>query len=163
MDQIMIRMMNAADWPEVARIYEEGLLTGNATFQQRVPSWQDWDYEHLKQCRLICLADDRLVGWTALSPVSGRCVYSGVAEVSIYIGEQFRGKGIGFQLLQKLIVWSEKEKIWTLQSGIFPENIGSLKIHEKLGFRRVGFRERIGKLNGEWRDVLLMERRSREL
>lgn len=157
---ILIRKMTKDDWRQVAGIYKEGIDTGNATFQQEVPTWADWDSSHLKSCRLIAEAHHQIAGWAALSAVSKRKVYSGVAEVSIYISSNYRERGIGTKLLESLISASEKENIWTLQAGIFPENASSLKIHLKLGFRRVGIREKIGEMNGNWRDTILLERRS---
>lgn len=157
----MIEPMNPNHWKDVAAIYLEGIQTGNATFQQQVPTWQDWDRDHLRKGRFVYLVEEKVTGWAALSPVSGRCVYAGVAEVSVYVAENFRGKKIGLQLLEHLVRESEKENFWTLQAGIFPENIGSIKIHEKLGFRIVGLREKIGKMEGKWRDTLLLERRSK--
>jgi phosphinothricin acetyltransferase len=154
------RKMTPEDWPAVARIYAEGISTGNATFQTDVPSWDDWDRAHVKSCRIVALAGDEVAGWAALTPVSERCVYGGVAEVSVYIGEAFRGQGIGLQLLQELVAESETNKFWTLQAGIFPENSGSVHIHEKAGFRIVGRREKIGRMQDVWRDTLLLERRS---
>lgn len=141
-------------------IYESGIATGNATFQTEAPSWDDWNKGHVKSCRLVALDDDHILGWAALSPVSGRCVYAGVAEVSVYIHPEARGKGVGQTLLNALIQESEFNKFWTLQAGIFPENASSIFIHEKLGFRQVGRREKIGQMNGIWRDTLLLERRS---
>ncbi|MCS4436176.1 GNAT family N-acetyltransferase [Aquiflexum gelatinilyticum] len=158
-----IEPMNPSHWEDVSTIYAEGIQTGNATFQLVIPTWQEWDKDHLKKCRLVCLFEGKVIGWAALTPVSGRCVYAGVAEVSVYVAERFRGKKIGFQLLEQLIKESEDENFWTLQSGIFPENSGSIKIHEKLGFRIVGFREKIRKMNGKWRDTLLLERRSKRI
>lgn len=158
--EITYRSMITADWNIVAEIYRQGIKTGNATFQQEIPNWEDWDSGHLKTCRVVALIEETVTGWAALTPVSGRCVYAGVAEVSAYVAEEFRGKKIGAKLLNKLILESEKSNIWTLQAGIFPENIPSLVIHEQAGFRRVGFRERIGKMNGHWRDIILLERRS---
>jgi phosphinothricin acetyltransferase len=147
-------------WPEVRAIYESGIATGNATFQTEAPGWEDWDKGHVKTCRLVALESDRVLGWAALSPVSGRCVYAGVAEVSVYIHPEARGKGIGQKLLSALIEESEQNNFWTLQAGIFPENTSSVSIHEKLGFRQVGRREKIGQMKGVWRDTLLLERRS---
>lgn len=152
--------MATEDWPDVAEIYQQGLDTGNATFQQEVPSREEWDTAHLKTCRLVAETDGETAGWAALTPVSGRCVYAGVSEVSVYVSERHRGKKVGKQLLAKLIKESEKEGIWTLQAGIFPENTPSIKIHKALGFRKVGYREKIGKMNGQWRDTILFERRS---
>lgn len=140
--------MLPAHWDAVKKIYEEGLATGNATFQTSVPTWQEWDDAHVKNSRLVCIENGEMLGWSALSTVSGRCVYAGVGEVSVYISEKARGKGIGKSLLQALIAESEKNNFWTLQAGIFPENIASLKIHEACGFRVIGRRERIGQMNG---------------
>ncbi|UPK72467.1 GNAT family N-acetyltransferase [Chitinophaga filiformis] len=147
-------------WQEVKGIYESGIATGNATFQTTVPEWEEWDKGHTKDCRYVAIENGKVLGWVALSPVSGRCVYAGVAEVSVYVSEDARGKGIGDLLLKKAIKESEKHSFWTLQSGIFPENTASIKLHEKNGFRNVGYREKIGKMNGIWRDTVLMERRS---
>lgn len=153
--------MKAADWTNVAEIYRQGIETGNATFQQEIPTWDDWNNGHIKSCRIVAEIDNEIVGWAALTAVSGRCVYAGVAEVSVYISNKYRGQKIGTKLLDKLIAESENEKLWTLQAGIFPENIASLKIHEELGFRKIGHREKIGKMNGIWRDTVLLERRSK--
>jgi phosphinothricin acetyltransferase len=160
MNEIQIRTMNEDDWQQVAFIYKQGIDTGNATFQQEVPTWDEWDGGHLKSCRLIAEIGDKIAGWAALSAVSKRQVYSGVAEVSVYISNGYKGEGVGTILLKSLITASENENFWTLQVGIFPENTASLKIHENLGFRRVGRREKIGELNGIWRDTILLERRS---
>jgi L-amino acid N-acyltransferase YncA len=148
-------------WPAVKAIYESGLATGHATFQTSAPSWEEWDTAHLKHSRLIAVQDNQILAWAALTPVSGRCVYAGVAEVSVYVDAERRGQGLGEQLLQALIEESEANGLWTLQAGIFPENIASLKIHEKTGFRQVGVREKIGQMNGIWRDTVLLERRSK--
>lgn len=158
---MQIRQMKPQDWPVVAQIYAEGIATGMATFETQVPDWPAWDNAHLKIGRLVAIQGDQLFGWAALSPVSSRCVYGGVGEVSIYIGEESRGNGLGLLLLQALIRESEAHGIWTLQSGIFPENSASIKLHEKGGFRRIGYRERIGCLQGIWRDNILFERRSK--
>ena len=147
-------------WAAVEKIYEEGIGTGNATFQVTVPTWSEWDAAHEKSCRLVLVDKLEVQGWAALTPVSGRCVYAGVGEVSVYVGNQFRGKGLGKILLKALVDESEKNNFWTLQAGIFPENIASVKIHQDAGFRIIGKRERIGQMNGKWRDVLLLERRS---
>lgn len=135
--------MTADDWKNVSEIYRQGIETGNATFQQEIPTYTDWDNGHLKNCRIVAIKDNEVAGWAALTPVSGRCVYAGVAEVSVYVADKNRGHKIGHKLLEKLIIESENEKLWTLQAGIFPENIASLKIHEALGFRKIGHRERI--------------------
>ena len=150
-------------WHSVKAIYESGLATGNASFQTSAPSWEEWDAAHLKHSRLVSILNNQVVGWAALTPVSGRCVYAGVAEVSVYVHPDSRSLGIGEDLLQELIIESEKNGIWTLQAGIFPENIPSLRIHEKTGFRQVGFREKIGQMNGKWRDTVLLERRSKTI
>jgi phosphinothricin acetyltransferase len=157
---MQIRPLCADDWASVRDIYLLGIKTGNATFQTEAPTWEEWDNGHLSFGRLVAVMDGRIVGWAALSPVSSRCVYAGVAEVSVYIHTDYFGKGIGSKLLRQLTEDSEEQGIWTLQAGIFPENIGSLKIHEKAGFRLVGYREKIGKMNGLWRDTILMEKRS---
>lgn len=161
--KLEIRQLFEEDWESIAKIYKEGIQTGNATFEQDVPAFEVWDMGHLKNCRIVAISDNQIVGWAALSLVSGRCVYTGVAEVSVYVGNSFQGKGIGSTLLEKLIMESEKEKLWTLQAGIFPENIPSINLHEQRGFRKVGYREKIGILNGLWRDTLLFERRSKNI
>jgi phosphinothricin acetyltransferase len=147
-------------WPDVARIYAEGIATGHATFEAEVPEWEAWDAAHLDELRLVALVDGEAAGWTALSPVSGRCVYAGVAEESVYVAEAARGQGVGKALLEELIRRSEAAGIWTIQTGIFPENTASLALHERVGFRVVGVRERIGQHHGVWRDVVFLERRS---
>ncbi|POY39049.1 N-acetyltransferase [Solitalea longa] len=148
-------------WEAVKTIYEEGIATGNATFQQSAPTWEEWNEGHLQECRFVALIDDKVAGWAALTRVSGRCVYAGVAEVSVYVGENYRGYGIGALLLNHLVAESEKNNLWTLQAGIFPENKGSLALHQKFDFRIVGKREKIGKMDGVWRDTILLERRSK--
>jgi len=148
-------------FPSVKKIYEEGIATGNATFQTNSPEWSEWDKGHLSHCRFVAIDDDEIAGWAALTPVSGRCVYAGVAEVSVYVGASHRGKGIGKLLLDRLIKESEAKNIWTLQAGIFPENTPSIKLHENHGFRQVGYREKIGQMKGVWRDTVLLERRSK--
>ena len=152
--------MLPADWLQVRRIFLEGIATGHATFETDAPSWEKWNDAHLAFARLVARAGSDVKGWAALSPVSSRCVYAGVAETSVYVGRDSRGQGIGRALLAALIQAAESNGIWTLQAGIFPENRGSVKLHQTLGFREVGRRERIGKLNGVWRDTLLLERRS---
>lgn len=161
MNEIKINPMTDKSWTEVARIYESGIATKNATFQTEAPDWDSWDKAHRTDCRLIAVIDDKVVGWAALSNVSGRAVYSGVAEVSVYVDSEFRGKGIGDKLMISLIEESELNGIWSLQAGIFPENIGSIKLHHKHGFRTIGIKERIGKMNKTWRDVTMVERRSK--
>ena len=152
--------MLPAHWLQVRRIYLEGIATGHATFETEAPSWEKWNDAHLAFARLVARAGSDVKGWAALSPVSTRRVYAGVAETSVYVGRDSRGQGIGRALLAALIQAAESNGIWTLQAGIFPENRGSVKLHQTLGFREVGRRERIGKLNGIWRDTLLLERRS---
>lgn len=160
---ITIEYMLTSDWEQVSSIYHEGISTGNATFQTNAPTYDEWDSGHIKSCRLVAKIGDKIVGWAALSPTSSRCVYAGVAEVSIYVGLDYSKKGIGSLLLKRLIEESEQHGFWTLQSGIFPENISSLKIHQKNGFREIGRREKLGKMNGVWRDVVLLERRSTKI
>lgn len=152
-----------AHWAAVKKIYEEGLATGNASFETTAPSWDNWDAAHLAAPRLVMQQGDTICGWAALTPVSGRCVYAGVAEVSVYVGHDFRGQGIGRKLLEELIRQSEAAQLWTLQAGIFPENEASIALHESCGFRIVGRREKIGRMNGIWRDTLLLERRSQTI
>lgn len=156
----ILREIQPKDWPLVSKIYEDGIKTGFATFETKVPSYSSWNNAHLKECRFVAEKEDVVLGWAALSPVSSRCVYGGIAEVSVYINENSRGLGIGKLLMQKLIDKSETLGFWTLQSGIFPENIGSIKLHEKMGFRYIGKRERVGKLAEVWKDNLLFEKRS---
>jgi L-amino acid N-acyltransferase YncA len=152
--------MRPEDWEAVRAIYLEGIATGNSTFEQSAPDWEAWDQGHLETCRLVARAGSEVLGWTALSPISRRQVYAGVAEFSIYVAERARGRGIGAALLKALIEVSEREGIWTLQSGIFPENTASLELCRRFGFRVVGTRARIGCMEGRWRDVVLLERRS---
>jgi L-amino acid N-acyltransferase YncA len=152
--------MQPGDWESVSRIYGEGIATGNATFEQQVPAFKAWSSAHIPGCSLVARKDGAVLGWAALSPVSSRCVYKGVAEVSLYVGEKHRGTGTGSSLMKALIELSESQDIWTLQAGIFPENAASISLHRKFGFREVGVREKLGKMNGRWRDVVLMERRS---
>ena len=153
--------MRPEDWERVAAIYREGIATGHATFEINVPAFEEWDRAHLPAARLIAHLGDLIVGWAALSQVSQRRVYLGVAEVSVYVASAARGSGVGRKLLAALIEESERNGIWTLQAGIFPENTASLALHHAAGFREIGRRERIGKMNGVWRDTILLERRSR--
>jgi L-amino acid N-acyltransferase YncA len=158
--RMTIRELQPADWPAVAGIFEEGIRTGNATFETTTPTWEAWDAGHLADHRLVVTLDGDVVGWAALSAVSDRACYSGVAEHSIYVAERVRGLGFGRQLLAALVAAADAGGIWTLQSGVFPENEASLALHLSLGFRVVGVRERLGRLDGVWRDVVLLERRS---
>jgi phosphinothricin acetyltransferase len=157
---MQIRDLRPEDWPDVARIFEEGIASGNATFEVASPSWEGWDSAHLADHRLVVTLDGEVVGWAALSAVSDRACYSGVAEHSIYIAERVRGLGFGRQLLAALIASSEAAGFWTLQAGIFPENEASIALHTSLGFRVVGVRQRLGRADRGWRDVVLLERRS---
>ena len=156
----MIDALTVADWPDVARIYAEGIAGGSATFETEVPEWDAWNAAHLEICRLACRTRDGLGGWAALSPVSRRACYRGVAEVSVYVAVRERGRGIGLALLEALIADSERHGIWTLQGSTFPENAASLALQARCGFRVVGRRERVAQLVGVWRDTVLTERRS---
>jgi phosphinothricin acetyltransferase len=157
---MQIEPMSPADWERVRAIYLEGIATGNATFETVAPEWEKWDSGHLPHCRLAARAGGELVGWAALSPVSSRRVYAGVAEVSVYVAGAARGRGVGRLLLEALVAGSEESGIWTLQAGIFPENEASIQLHRRCGFRVVGTRQKVGCLQGAWRDVMLLERRS---
>ena len=161
MKGISIRSFMKVDWPEIKRIYTEGIQNGNATFETNNPELKDWEQSHISWSRIVAYSRDQVVGWAALSSVSDRCVYTGVAEVSIYMDKDFRGKGIGSQLLEFLITKSEDSGVWTLQAVVFPDNIASIKLLTRFGFRVVGTREKIGRLRGVWRDVILLERRSK--
>lgn len=157
----MIRPMTTSDSTRVLKIYKMGIETLNATFETEVPSWEDWDSKHLLHSRFVYIENDIVLGWAALSSVSVRQVYKGVAEISIYIDTDFNGKGIGSQLMEKVIQSSEENGIWTLNSSVFPENIATLKLHEKFGFRIIGFKEKVATLDGKWRNTVLLERRSK--
>jgi len=165
---IVIEDLSRRHWPMVQSIYRQGIETGHATFAPAPPeSWTEWSRGKIKSCRLVAREDERVVGWAALTPASNRCVYRGVAEVSIYVASAMQGKGVGRSLLRALIERSEEEGIWTLQAGIFPENTASIRLHERMGFRRVGVREKVGYMSygpmqGTWRDVVLLERRSKK-
>lgn len=152
--------MQPAHWSSVEEIYRQGIATKNATFETDSPGWDAWNARHYLHSRLVAQDDQQILGWAALSPVSTRRVYRGVAEVSVYVAESARGRGVGRALLLALIEQSEENAIWTLQAGIFPENAASIGLHESLGFRQVGRREKLGQLRGIWRDVILLERRS---
>ena len=162
---LRVRALRPADWPAVRAIYAAGIATGDATLETEVPSWQSWDAAHLPGGRLLAVGPgpdgrETALGWAALSPVSTRCVYGGVAEVSVYVAADAQRRGVGRALLGELVAASERAGIWTLQAGILPENQASVALHHSCGFRTVGVRERIGQLRGRWRDVLLLERRS---
>lgn len=159
----IIDELKSEDWERVSKIYIEGIETGNATFETDIPSWNSWVSAHISECSIVARNGDNILGWAALSPTSKRKVYSGVAEVSVYVSENYRKKGIGLALFKKLIALSEENGIWTLQAGIFPENKASVDLHKKCGFRIVGIREKLGKMDGIWRDVVLMERRSEKV
>lgn len=153
--------INKDHYPDIAEIYRQGINTGMATFETSVPSWESWNENKLQHSRLIAFENKEALGWVALSKVSSRCVYEGVAEVSIYVSENHRGKGVGKILMQYLIKESEANGIWTLQSGMFPENEATIALHKLFGFRIIGYREKIGKLGVIWKDSVLMERRSK--
>jgi phosphinothricin acetyltransferase len=157
---MLIRSMVRADFPSIKSIYQQGIDTGHATFQVEANDWDEWDISTMSVCRLVSVIENNVVAWAALSAISSRCVYVGRAEVSIYVDEQHRGTGIGSSLLKGLIKSSEEEGIWSLEASIFPENKASLSIHKKNGFIVVGLREKLGKMNNHWRDLILMERRS---
>lgn len=160
--QYIIDEMEASDWEQVKEIYLEGIRTGLATFQTEAPVWENWDKGHLNSCRLVARSESSILGWVALSPTSSRSCYAGVVEVSIYISEKYKGQGVGTALLKEVIKQSEEEGIWTLYCSIIRENIASLALHKKCGFREIGIREKIAKMsNGAWHDTVLMERRSK--
>ena len=157
----IIDSMRPDDWESARAIYVEGIATGQATFETEAPDWERWDTAHLTQCRLVARNGARVLGWSALSPVSKREVYAGVAEVSIYVAASARGRGVGRALMEALIEASERHGVWTLQASVFPENESSVALHLKHGFREVGRRERIARHHGVWRDTVVLERRSR--
>ena len=164
----VVEQMRVSDWEQVRAIYLEGIRSGHSTFETDAPAWEQWDEGHLRVARLVVRdgevgSPQRLLGWAALSAVSKRHVYRGVAELTVYVAEVARGRGVGRALLEALIVESERNGIWTLQASIFPENVASVKLHQRCGFREVGRRERIAMLNGTWRDTLLFERRSQSV
>jgi phosphinothricin acetyltransferase len=159
-EEIIIEAMRAQDWIRVREIYLQGIATGNATFETSAPSFAAWDKAHFSFARLVARSGETIAGWAALSPVSERCCYAGVGDLSVYVAAESREAGIGRQLLKALIDESERNGIWTLQAGVFPENVASLAVHRDCGFREVGRRERIGKMHGVWRDTVLLERRS---
>lgn len=157
---IRIRQMRDADWPQVVAAYQDGIATGEATFETDAPTFAHWSASHPVEHRLVAVDDETVLGWVALSPVSDRCAYAGVAEVSVYVAEHARGRRVGLRLMEAVIENADAAGIWTIQAGIFPENIASVALHRRSGFRVVGTRERLGQLHGRWRDVLLLERRS---
>ena len=154
-----VRPFREPDWPAVRAIYADGIATGNATFETEVPAFDSWIATHPQRYRFVAEGGGDVVGWVAATPVSDRCAYAGVLEHSVYVDARRRGQGIGRRLLETLIAAADASGIWTIQSGIFPENVASVELHRRCGFRVVGTRERIGQLDGTWRDVLLMERR----
>lgn len=154
-----IRELRPEDWPVVRTVYEQGIRSGDATFETEAPSWEQWDAAHTA-LRIVAERDGAVLGWGALSPVSSRCCYQGVGEVSVYVAEDARGAGVGRALLDELVERSEQDGYWTLTAGVFPENEASIRLHKACGFREVGVRERLGELHGVWRDVVLLERRS---
>ena len=155
----VVRDLRPEDWPQVSAIYADGIRTGNATFETGVPSWDAWDAAH-HGIRLVAELDGEVAGWATVTPVSERHCYRGVAENSIYVAEAARGHGVGRVLLEALLARADEAGIWTIEAGIFPENRASVRLHLVCGFRIVGVRERIGQMNGAWRDVLFLERRS---
>ncbi len=157
---VRILSMTADHWSAVRRVYQAGIDTGNATFETAAPEWADWDRDHAAEHRFVALVDDEVAGWVAVVGVSDRCVYAGVVENSVYVDPAFQGHGIGLALLERLVESTEAAGVWTIQSGIFPENTASLRLHERAGFRIVGTRERVGQRGGVWRDVVAVERRS---
>ncbi len=159
--EILIDVFSEEDWSAISQIYQEGISTQMATFETQIPSWETWNASHLTSCRLKAIHDKTIVGWASLSPVSKRIVYKGVAEVSIYITSKLRGFGIGKLLLTSLIKKSEQEGFWSLQASIFPQNKASIALHKSVGFREIGYRENVSKLDDIWYDNILMERRSK--
>ena len=160
---LQVDELTAGDWPAVSAIYAEGIATRNATFETAVPSWGEWERAHMDDYRLVGRVDGEIVGWAALSRVSDRQCYRGVVEDSVYVRNGHHGQGVGHALLSALVSRAEAAGVWTIQAGVFPENLASLKLHVACGFRVVGVRERIGQLDGAWRDVVLLERRSKEI
>jgi phosphinothricin acetyltransferase len=158
-----VDVLTAGEWPAVSAIYAEGIATRNATFETTVPSWDAWACAHMGHHRLVGRVAGEIVGWAALSPVSDRHCYRGVAEDSVYVRHGHQGQGVGHALLSTLVTGAEAAGVWTVQAGVFPENLASLRLHVACGFRVVGVRERIGQLDGAWRDVVFLERRSKEI
>lgn len=155
-----IASMVRSDWPAVRAIYEEGIATGKATFETESPDWPAWNRAHRADCRLVARLDGDVVGWAALTPYSPRPVYAGVAEVSVYVADRARARGVGRALLEAVVAASEEAGVWTLQAGVLAENEASIRLHTAAGFRVVGLRDRLGVHHGVWRDVVLLERRS---
>jgi len=156
---MLVRPLQPDDYPAVATVFAEGIATGRATFETVVPSWEEWDAGHLPEHRFVAELDGDVIGWAAVVPYSRRTVYRGVGEESVYVAEGARGRGVGRALLEAVIESARNGGLWTLQAGIFPDNVASLELHRRLGFREVGVRERIGQLGGTWRDVVLLELR----
>jgi L-amino acid N-acyltransferase YncA len=157
---VEIRPLEPADWPDVERIFVDGIATRNATFETEPPSWPEFDHDHLPDHRLVAVEDGRVLGWATLAPTSSRDCYSGVTESSVYVAEAARGRGVGLALMTALLAGADAAGIWTVQAAMFSENLASVRLHGRLGFRVVGRRERIARLDGAWRDTLLLERRS---
>ena len=157
---VEIRGMTRDDWPDVEAIYAAGIATGDATFEASTPSWEEFDRGRLREHRLVAVGDGEIVGWAALAPTSARECYSGVVEHSVYVAESARGQGVGRALMEAVLAEADGAGLWTIQTSIFPENAASVALHERLGFRVVGRRERIAQLAGVWRDTVLLERRS---
>ena len=160
MSRVAVEPLRPEHAAAVLDVYAEGIATGQATFETRVPSWEDWDQARLPEHRFVAVDGDRILGWVAVSPVSARAAYAGVVEHSIYVAAAARGRGVGAALMTRLVDSCDRGGVWTIQSGVFPENVASLALHARFGFRRVGVRERIGRRDGRWRDVVLLERRS---
>ena len=156
---MLVRPLDPDDYPAVADVFAEGIATGRATFETRVPTWEEWDAGHLPEHRFVAELDGEVAGWAAVVPYSRRAVYRGVGEESVYVAERARGRGVGRALLEAVIESARTGGLWTLQAGVFPDNLASLELHRRLGFREVGVRERIGRLDGVWRDVVLLELR----
>jgi L-amino acid N-acyltransferase YncA len=154
---VLVRPFDPRDYPAVAAVFAEGIATGRATFETAVPSWEEWDAAHLPEHRFVAEEDGDVVGWVAVVPYSRRAVYRGVGEESVYVAERARGRGVGKALLDTVIASARAGGLWTLQAGVFPDNVASLELHRRAGFREVGVRERIGQLDGVWRDVVLLE------
>jgi phosphinothricin acetyltransferase len=160
----IIEKLKKEHWQRVSEIYLDGIKTGISTFQSELPNWEEWNASNLENCRLIAISNEEVLGWVALRATSARIVYSGVAEISIYISSKYRGMGIGKKLLENIVEVSEEKGIWTLQSTIIKQNLASVSLHKSVGFREVGYRENLGKMkDGKWHDVFLMERRSQKV